>query len=181
MQSGIAAGSTVEGSLVSFNVHWIWCLWSIVLIFWNRNVRYLNWICCDKSKTSTESRSSYKGFQIVGLWIEPIRGWAEIINLKTSARTHINAEFKVDKITTRKFTPITSSLVWKLLERKLQWQSTNFKNKLTIEQRHQVVASKMFLKTLPEIMYILILVQLSLKQSSHLVLFSCFDTKVAKK
>merc|ERR1712131_300077 len=54
---------------------------------------------------------------------------------------------KVKAITTRKSTPTTSYLVWKLLEKKLQWQSTNFKNKLTIEQRHQVVASKMFLKT----------------------------------
>merc|ERR1712176_899711 len=74
---------------------------------------------------------------------------------------------KVKTKTTRKSTPTTSSLVWNLLEKKLQRQLTNFNNKkLTTEQRHHVVAPKMFFTTLPEIMYILILVQLSLKQNS---------------
>ena len=89
--------------------------------------------------------------------------------------------FKVKTKTTRKSTPITSSLVWNLPEKKLQRQLTHFKNKLlTIEQCHQVVASKMFLKTLPEIMYILILVQLSLKQTSSFVAFSLMKTSVGR-
>ena len=77
--------------------------------------------------------------------------------------------FQVKTKTTRKSTPTTSSLVWNLLEKKLQRQLMHFKNKqrLTTEHCHQVVATKMFFTTLPEIMYILILVQLSLKQNSN--------------
>ena len=79
--------------------------------------------------------------------------------------------FQVKTKTTRKSTPTTSSLVWNLLEKKLQRQLTHFKNKqrLTTEHRHQVMATKMFFTTLPEIMYILILVQLSLKQNSNFI------------
>ena len=97
---------------------------------------------------------------------------SEVSHVKTLIMIKL---FQVKTKTTRKSTPTTSSLVWKLPEKKLQRQLTQFKNKkLTTEQCHQVVASKMFITTLPEIMYILILVQLSLKQNSNLFNFSHF-------
>ena len=66
--SGIAVWSTVEASFVSLSVHSIWCRWSIVLIFWNRNVRYLNRTCWEMSKTSTWRRLSKQSSPLLNEW-----------------------------------------------------------------------------------------------------------------
>ena len=78
-------------SVESISSHWIWCRWSIVLICWNRNVRYWKWILFEISSTwtcrrlSRQSPASLKaGFQIESL-------------LKVSANTRAKVKASVWK------------------------------------------------------------------------------------
>ena len=121
--SGIEAGSIAEDSLVSFSVHSIWCFWSIVFIFWNRNVRYLNRTCCDMSKTSTARRLSKQSSPLLNEWRGHSTLSSELIRhsfgLKIYSRTvGMNGWFPNLRLTLHIYL-IIDALVWS----KLLWKS----------------------------------------------------------
>ena len=61
-----AAIEKIPSSVASISLQWIWCRWSIVLICWNRNVRYWKWIFVEISSTWTCRRLSRQSPTLLG-------------------------------------------------------------------------------------------------------------------